>query len=202
MYITQSINLFADWNSVIFRHIMGQIRYLGEEERHAHARLEHCRRVEEAAQRAEAQVRRVAAHATRIAEHNREVAERDRMIAEEMMVEQARREADRAWVESMTQLMQSGSGHPHSFNYAPEFQSAYANAPPQASYAYHPQPVYYGQAPPGYAQHMEPHPGYPPQFQVAYYLPAPGAQAPGYGIPPLTYHQHYGSGPSQTAYTQ
>ncbi|KDQ22763.1 hypothetical protein PLEOSDRAFT_1109861 [Pleurotus ostreatus PC15] len=193
--------VYSQMRVFITDHVTGQIRYLSEEERHTRARLEHCRRVEEAAQRAEAQVRRVAVHATRIAEHNREVAERDRMIAEEMMAEQARRDADRTWVESMTQLMQS-PGHPHSYNYAPEFQSAYANAPPQASYAYYPQPPYYGQAPPGYTQCMEPHPGHPPQFQVAYYLPAPGTQAPGYGVPPLTYHQHYGSGPSETNYTQ
>lgn len=156
--------------------------------------------MEEEAVQAEAQAMRVAAHASRIADHNRRIAERDRLIAEEKMVEQARRESHREWVESMTQLMQSAPGNPHSFNFAPEFQSAYAHAPQQVSYGYYPQPAYYAQAPAGYAQRIEPQPGHPPHPQIAYYMPVVGAPGNGNGAPPLMYH--YSPGPGQTTYAQ
>ncbi|KAF4583921.1 hypothetical protein EYR40_002419 [Pleurotus pulmonarius] len=177
-------------------YVTGQLRYLDGDEQEAHALQEHRRRVEDGAQRVEAQAQKVATHGSRIAEYNRKIAERDRAIAEEKMVEQARKEADREWVESMTELMQGGaSGHPHSYNYAPEFQSVYANAPPQVPYGHHPQPGYYGQVPPGYAQPVEPQPVHAPRPQVVYYTPA----AQGSGVPPPTYCYYYPPGPLLTS---
>ncbi|KAG5219931.1 hypothetical protein IMY05_C4719000400 [Salix suchowensis] len=186
-------------STIIFSQAMGQIRYLDEEERLAHARLEHCRRVEEEAQRAEAQVRRVAAHAARIAEHNREVAERDRMIAEEMMAEQARREADRAWVESMTHSCRAGPGILTHSTMRPS-SSLLTRTPRRRLVRLSPQPAITGRhLPVRSACGASPWPPSPVPGRVLH--TCPGTQAPGYGVP-LTYHQHYGSGPSQTTYTE